>query len=198
MEPEGTLVRRLQAGDQAAFRELVERFKENVYYLALDLSGNHYDAEDISQEVFIKAHRGIANFRAGAKLSTWLYRITMNTFIDSKRKKSLKVVTLSQTSDDGEEFDPLSVVADGETGNPERQLAAAKIGEHIEGALDALSEKEKSVFVMRHYHDMQINEISESLDLAEGTVKSLLFRSVRKLRDQLSHYRDELGLEDSK
>jgi RNA polymerase sigma-70 factor (ECF subfamily) len=51
---------------------------------------------------------------------------------------------------------------------------------------------------MRHYHDMQINEISESLDLAQGTVKSLLFRSVRKLRDQLSHYRDELGLEDSK
>lgn len=197
MEPEGTLVRRLQSGDQTAFRELVERYKENVYYLALDLSGNHYDAEDISQEVFIKAHRGIAKFRSGAKLSTWLYRITMNTFIDSKRRKSLKVVSISQTADGGDEFDPLSVVADGDEGDPERRLAAAKIGEHIDAALDALSEKEKSVFVMRHYHDMQINEISESLELAEGTVKSLLFRSVRKLRDRLSHYRDELGLEDS-
>lgn len=197
MEPEGTLVRRLQSGDQAAFRELVERYKENVYYLALDLSGNHYDAEDISQEVFIKAYRGIAKFRSGAKLSTWLYRITMNTFIDSKRRKSLKVVTLSQTGDDGDTFDALDVVADGEAGNPERLLAAAKIGEHIDAALDALSDKEKSVFVMRHYHDMQIGEISESLDLAEGTVKSLLFRSVRKLRDRLAQYRDELGLEDS-
>jgi RNA polymerase sigma-70 factor (ECF subfamily) len=121
----------------------------------------------------------------------------MNTFIDSKRKKSLKVVTLSQSGDDGDAFDPLAAVADGEAGNPEHRLAAAKIGEHIDAALTALSDKEKTVFVMRHYHDMQINQISESLELAEGTVKSLLFRSVRKLRDRLAHYRDELGLEDS-
>ena len=196
MDQERALVSRLKKGDHAAFRELVERHKENVYYLALDLAGNHYDAEDISQDVFIKVFRSIGTFREGAKLSTWLYRITMNTFIDGKRRKTLNVV--SMTSGEGDdELDPVSLVPDNATGNPEREMTAATIGAHVDKALDALSDKERTVFVMRHYKDMQINEIAGSLNLAEGTVKSLLFRSIRKLRDRLSFYRDELGLEDS-
>ena len=82
------------------------------------------------------------------------------------------------------------------TGNPERAAASSRIGEHVEAALQSLSEQERTVFVMRHYHDMKLKEISDSLAVAEGTVKSLLFRSLRKLRDQLDFYRDELGLED--
>ncbi|MCD4665006.1 MAG: sigma-70 family RNA polymerase sigma factor, partial [Bacteroidales bacterium] len=62
-----------------AFRELVERYKKKIYYLAYDLTGNHHDAEDMSQEVFIKAFRSLKNFRGDAKLSSWLYRITVNT-----------------------------------------------------------------------------------------------------------------------
>lgn len=197
MDQERALVRRLQEGDQAAFRELVEQYKEKIYYLALDLSGNHHDAEDVSQEVFIKAFRGIGGFRSGSKLSTWLYRITMNTFIDIKRRKQLKVVSLPST-DDVDEFDPVALAADGVTGNPERLLNAAKIDEHIAAALRALSDQERSVFVMRHYREMQIKEISGALNIAEGTVKSLLFRSTRKLRDRLWYYRNELGLEDSR
>lgn len=195
MDQEHALVGRIQGGDQGAFRELVDLYKQNVYYLALDLSGNHYDAEDISQEVFIKAYRSIDKFRGGAKLSTWLYRITMNTFIDSKRRKSLNVISLHDQGDDSP--DPLDVVADESADDPERSLRAAKIDDHIKGALEALSEQERTVFVMRHYHDMPIKDISKSLEIAEGTVKSLLFRSVRKLRDKLAFYRDDLGLEDS-
>jgi RNA polymerase sigma-70 factor (ECF subfamily) len=193
---ERALVRRIQTGDQAAFRELVETHKQNVYYLALDLTGNHYDAEDVSQEVFIKAYKGIGTFRSGARLNTWLYRITMNTFIDRKRKKSLNVVKLPATDED-EERNPLDLAGDEVTGNPERELAAGRIDDHIREALESLSEQERVVFVMRHYEDMALKEISAALDIAEGTVKSLLFRSVRKLRQRLSFYRDELGLEDS-
>lgn len=194
-EQERALVQRIQAGDQNAFRQLVERNKENVYYLALDLTGNHYDAEDVSQEVFIKAYRGIGTFRSGARVNTWLYRITMNTFIDRKRKKSLNVVKLTGSDDDG--LDPLDLAPDEVTGNPERELAAVKIDGHIQDALQSLSDQERTVFVMRHYEDMALKEISSALDIAEGTVKSLLFRSIRKLRRRLSFYRDELGLEDS-
>lgn len=197
MDQERALVARMQNGDQSAFKQMVDLFKQNVYYLALDLAGNHYDAEDISQEVFIKAYRGIGKFRSGAKLNTWLYRITVNTFIDAKRKKTLKVVSLSDRSDKPGEIDPLDTVADGVTGNPERELRASKIDAHIQAALDQLSEQERNVFVMRHYHDMQIKEISEVAGIAEGTVKSLLFRSVRKLRERLAFYRDDLGMEDS-
>jgi len=197
MDKERRLVTRIQDGDQLAFRELVEDHKRNVYYLALDLCGNHYDAEDISQDVFVKAYKGIASFRSGAKIGTWLYRIAMNTYIDRKRRKSLKVVSLSDRSEHEDELDPLDLVADGTTGNPERELNAQKIGAHIEEALDVLSEQERTVFVMRHYQNLQLKEISAALEIADGTVKSLLFRSVRKLRDKLAVYRDELGLEDS-
>lgn len=195
MIDERALVRRVQDGDASAFEELVEGYKQQVYYLALDLSGNHHDAEDLSQEVFIKAFRGFARFRRGAKISSWLHRITVNAYIDSKRKKAHKMVTLvdKKTEDD---FDPLEAAADEVTGNPERAAAAAGIQEHLDTALRHLSEQERAVFVLRHYHDMSLKEISRTLDVAEGTVKSLLFRSVRKLRDQLSFYTKELGLED--
>jgi len=176
---------------------LVEQNKQNVYYLALDLTGNHYDAEDISQEVFIKAYRGIGKFRSGAKINTWLYRITMNTFIDKKRKKSLHLVSLPPGADEDDGVEALDLVADASTGNPERELKASKIAAHIDTALQSLSEQERAVFVMRHYEDMALKEISIALGIAEGTVKSLLFRSIRKLRQLLSFYEDELGMEDS-
>lgn len=196
MADERALVRRIQRGDTSAFQELVEGYKQQVYYLAHDLSGNHHDAEDLSQEVFIKAYRGIGTFRSGAKIGSWLHRITVNAYIDSKRKKSQKMVTLAGKNDETG-FDPVESAIDEAAANPEQAATSAGIGEHIEAALQRLSEQEKTVFVMRHYHDMSLKEISETLNVAEGTVKSLLFRSIRKLRDQLSFYKDELGLEDN-
>jgi RNA polymerase sigma-70 factor (ECF subfamily) len=195
MADERVLVQQIQNGDAAAFRELVEGYKQQVYYLAYDLSGNHHDAEDLSQEVFLKAYRGIGTFRSGAKISSWLHRITVNAYIDSKRKKSHKMVTLAG-KDDESGFDPVESAADEVTANPEQAAASARIGEHVDAALDRLSEQERTVFVLRHYHDMPLKEISKTLNVAEGTVKSLLFRAIRKLRERLSFYKEELGLED--
>jgi RNA polymerase sigma-70 factor (ECF subfamily) len=195
MADERALVRRLQDGDAVAFRELVEGYKQQVYYLALDLSGNHHDAEDLSQDVFIKAFRGIARFRSGAKLSSWLHRITVNAYIDTKRKKSRKMVTLVDKEDENG-FDPLENAVDESAVSPERTAASVKINEHVDAALKRLTTQERTVFVMRHYHDMPLKEISQTMDVAEGTVKSLLFRGIRKMRERLSFYRKELGLED--
>lgn len=195
MTDERTLVRRIQDGDASAFEELVEGYKQRVYYLALDLSGNHHDAEDLSQEVFIKAYRAIGTFRSSAKVGSWLHRITVNAYIDSKRKKARKMITLVDENVE-EGLNPLEAAADEVTGNPEREVVSRTIGEHVEAALERLSEQERMVFVLRHYHDMQLKEISETLRVAEGTVKSLLFRSIRKLRNHLSFYREELGMED--
>ncbi|MGD8413941.1 MAG: sigma-70 family RNA polymerase sigma factor [Candidatus Latescibacterota bacterium] len=194
MIDERELVRRIQDGDASAFRELVEEYKQQVYYLALDLSGNHHDAEDLSQEVFIKAYRGFGRFRSGSKIGSWLHRITVNAYIDSKRKKAHKMVTLVDKKDE-DAYDPLEAAADDVTGNPERAANSAKINEHVEIALQTLSDKERSVFVLRHYHDMQLKEIAETLEVAEGSVKSLLFRAVRKLRDNLTFYREDMGME---
>ena len=83
---EQQLIRRAQEGEMHAFKELVARSKENVYRLAYDMVGNAHDAEDLSQEVFIKAFRSLARFRGDAKWSTWLYRITFNACLDFKKK----------------------------------------------------------------------------------------------------------------
>jgi RNA polymerase sigma-70 factor (ECF subfamily) len=195
MTDERALVRRIQSGDASAFRELVEGYKQQIYYLALDLSGNHHDAEDLSQEVFIKAYRGFGKFRSGAKISSWLHRITVNAYIDSRRKKAKKMITLVDKKDDGD-FDPLQAARDEMTGNPETAAQSVSIGDHINAALQRLSEQERVVFVMRHYHDMRLHEIASTLNVAEGTVKSLLYRAIRKLRNRLSFYRADLGLED--
>jgi RNA polymerase sigma-70 factor (ECF subfamily) len=194
MTNERALVRQIQNGDISAFRELVETHKTQVYYLALDLHGNHHDAEDLSQEVFIKAYRGIEKFRGGAKISSWLYRITLNTFLGSKRKKADTIVTLVNKQEDNA-YDPVELAV-AATGNPEQAVVSRGISDHVNAALDRLSQQERAVFVMRHYHDMPLKEISSALDVAEGTVKSLLFRSIRKLREHLSFYKDELGLGD--
>jgi RNA polymerase sigma-70 factor (ECF subfamily) len=196
MADERVLVRRLQNGDSTAFRELVEGYKQQVYYTAYDLSGNHHDAEDLSQEVFIKAFRGIGRFRRSAQLGSWLHRITINAYIDSRRKKARKMITTVNKKDEND-FDPLESAADDRAENPESTVASLKISEHIDEALGYLSEQERIVFVMRHYHDMPLREIARSMKIADGTVKSLLFRSIRKLRERLSFYREELGLEDT-
>lgn len=193
MLDERELVRRLQAGDRDAFRELVERYKRDVYALAYDLGGNHHDAEDLSQEVFIKAYRAIGGFRADARLGSWLYRITMNAHIDSKRRKPVQIVSIDAPVTGGRDDDVPVALPPARGAAPDSAARAARFHEDVERALGVLSAQERTVFVLRHYHDMRIHEISASLSIAEGTVKSLLFRSVRKLRDRLSDYRDQVG-----
>jgi RNA polymerase sigma-70 factor (ECF subfamily) len=188
------LVERLRAGEPAAFREMVECYQRDIFALAYDLCGNHHDAEDLSQEVFIKAFRGIGSFRADARLGSWLYRITMNAHIDHKRRKPVQLVSIDAHALDPEQpaSERMAELAAAEA-RPDQSAGAARFQVDVENALDALSTQERSVFVLRHYHDMKIGEISETLSIAEGTVKSLLFRSMRKLRDRLSQYRDEVG-----
>jgi len=130
LKEEQVLVQRMQQGDMLAFRELVERYKKNIYYLSYDLTGNHHDAEDLSQEVFIKAFRSMSNFRGDAKLSSWLYRITVNTAISQKRKKSVSNMqlqenfeeTVNKSEQNNKEF----------SRNPEKWAEAGLIRDHLE------------------------------------------------------------------
>lgn len=170
-----------------AFREIVERHKRRVFYLALDLTGNHHDAEDLSQEVFIKAFRALDGFRGEAQVQTWLYRITVNTFLNTRRKKALAFMRLRDDfADAGFEQDTAPAPDDGVADNLLRR--------RIESALDVLSPKERTAFVLRQDHDLPVKEIAAAMDVAEGTVKSLLFRATQKLRHELAPYRAEAGV----
>jgi len=180
----------------SAFRELVERYQKRIYYLAKNLTGNHQDAEDLAQDVFLKVYHSISKFRQEARLETWLHKVTVNAFIDKKRKKILKLMdTNSPSEPQNPSQEPIEKSI---SGNPERYTDARLMQQHIQQALKQLSPKERSVFVLKHYQQQSIREISGMLNIAEGTVKSLLFRAIRKLQKSLSFYKPDLGLENNK
>lgn len=190
MKEEQVLVERARRGEMFAFRELVERYKKKIYYLAYDLTGNHHDAEDMSQEVFIKAFRSLKNFRGDAKLSSWLYRITVNTAISQQRKKSVSQMQL-QASFEEEGRNEVQFSGGETTQNPEKCAEAGLMQQHIEKALQKLSPREKSIFVLRHYNDLPLKKIADILKINLGTVKSMLFRAIQKLRKELAFYKQE-------
>jgi len=196
LKEEQVLVLRLQQGEKIAFRELVERFKKNIYYLAYDLTGNHHDAEDLSQEVFIKAFRSMSNFRGDAKLSSWLYRITVNTAISQKRKKSVANMQLQENFEESLDQSKQMNLTEFSR-NPEKRAEARLMQDHLDAALQKLTPREKSIFVLRHYNDLPQKEIAEILKINLGTVKSMLFRAIKKLQKELAFYQKDLGLEVS-
>lgn len=196
-ENENQLIERAQENGVDAFRDIVETYKDRIYCLAYDLTCNQHDAEDLVQEVFIKAFRSLDSFRGDAKLSSWLYRITVNSYLNKKRKKALTEMSLMDNfNEKSSENDAFSGTDFSE--NPERSANSRMIQHHIELALSKLAKKERSVFVLRHYQDLPLKEIAALLNIAEGTVKSLLFRAIRRLQNELSFYRGDLGMEDAK
>jgi len=181
---ENALIEGMTRGDPRAFREFVERYKKKVYYLALDMAGNPVDAEDISQEVFLKVYRSFSTFRKGAKIGSWLYRVTYNASIDHLRKRG----AAPEPVEDGV-LESRSQVDSGLPGTVPSDPAAAaessQLRDRIDRALEKVSPQEKAVFMLRHYDDLMLKDIAESLGLSIGSVKSYLFRAVRKLQKEL-------------
>jgi RNA polymerase sigma-70 factor (ECF subfamily) len=181
---EKELIDRLSRGETAAFRELVEAYKKKMYYFALDMVGDPADAEDISQEVFLKVFRSFSTFKQTAKLSSWLYRIAYNTSVDHLRRKSTTPETIQDEILDAS-------FQDGGFGESSAALDPARVAENrllqarIEKALQKVSSQERAVFLMRHYNDLKLEEIAETMKISVGSVKSYLFRCIRKLRREL-------------
>ena len=181
---ENAIIEGMARGDQRAFRELVERYKRKVYYLALDMAGNAVDAEDISQEVFLKVYRSFSTFRRGAKLGSWLYRVTYNAAIDHLRSKG----AVPEPVDD-QVLESRSAggagLAQGRMPDPAAAAEASDLQRRIAQALEKVSPQEKAVFLLRHNEDLMLKDIAETLGLSIGSVKSYLFRAVRKLQKEL-------------
>jgi RNA polymerase sigma-70 factor (ECF subfamily) len=176
--PEDDLADRLTAGDPAAFRELVEIYKTRFYGLAYDVTRNHADAEDVSQAAFIKVYRSIRTFKKGASFKSWLYRIVLNAAIDHVRQRSFFPAAFP--------FEKTSMTGGG-ADNPERTAEAALMKKKVDRALENLSDREKAAFVLRHDHGLDLKEIAEAMGVSLGSVKSYLFRSVRKIQKEVEY-----------
>jgi RNA polymerase sigma-70 factor (ECF subfamily) len=190
------LIEQIKQGEKEAFRELVEKYKKPLYYYCFRLCRNHADAEDLSQEVFIKVYQRIEQFREESKIQTWIYRIASNAFIDKKRRK---VFLISETDrfDAESQSNTIEIHSQENDIKPDRQAESSLIQKHIDMAMQKLSEKEKTAFILKHYEGLAIKEIAAIFKTSDGTVKSHLFRAIQKLQSALSFYRSDLGLEES-
>ena len=176
------LIARAAGGDPAAFQALVERHRSMVYRVAYQFAGNHHDAEDIAQEVFIKVYRSLDRFRQDAQLSSWMYRIVMNACIDYRRRHQP-----AGAAPFGEEAEQKMLNTVEEAPGPEERAYAGELGEVLESEIARLPKGQRIVFVMRHHQGMKLCEIADALGLAEGTVKRQLHAAVHRLRQALTH-----------
>ena len=182
------LISRAAGGDASAFQALVERHRSMVYRVAYQFAGNHHDAEDIAQEVFIKVYRSLDRFRQDAQLSSWMYRIVMNACIDHKRRQSpAGWAPFTEET----ELQMANTPADGP--GPEDQAYGGQLGEVLESEIARLPPGQRLVFTMRHHEGLKLSEIAGALGLAEGTVKRQLHAAVHRLRDALTTARVTTG-----
>jgi RNA polymerase sigma-70 factor (ECF subfamily) len=182
------LVARAAAGDGAAFHALVERHRAMVYRLAYQFAGNHHDAEDIAQDVFVKVFRSLNSFRYDAQLTSWLYRIVMNACIDHKRRQSP-----AGSAPFTEEAELQMENTPAEDPGPEERAYGGEIGNVLQAEIARLPPGQRLVFTMRHHEGLKLSEIADALGLAEGTVKRQLHAAVHRLRAALTSARVTTG-----
>ena len=172
-------------GNSDAFRTLVERHSRAVYRLALRMTGNPHDAEDVVQDTFLKAYRQLGRFESRANFGTWLHRIAVNCSIDLIRARPSREA--GHDAQDLEHF-AAAPATDDSTRTPERLMLSTEVQDRIASAMSALSRMERAAFVLRHFEGQSIEEISRALGLKTNAAKHSIFRAVKKMRIALEPF----------
>ncbi|MBN1480354.1 sigma-70 family RNA polymerase sigma factor [candidate division KSB1 bacterium] len=181
------LIERALGGEQKAYTDIVERFHEQIYHFIYRMVKDRAQAEDLTQETFIKAFRALASFNSDYAFSTWLYKIAANNCIDYFRKKKLATTSLDSPikAKDGELHRDFP---DHEQG-PESELISKEQTNRIQVAIDSLPAKYKEAIILRHRHDQSYEEIAKKLNIPLGTVKVRIFRAREMLK---AHMKEQL------
>jgi len=171
---ERELVARIKEGDMDAFRELVEMHRDRIYAFVFYMTGDRSDADDITQETFIKAYKGLSRFRGDSSVYTWLHRIAMNLCIDRVRKlKKRREV-------------PLSEIIPSHVEEPFREAERSELRRIIEVALSGIPEKQRVILIMYEIQGFSYEEIASILGCPIGTVRSRLHKARNGLRERIS------------
>lgn len=181
---ESELVSELQAGSETAYDWLVTHYHAPVYNLILSMLGDVSDAADGTQEVFLKAFRGIRTFRQGSSLKTWLYRIAIREALNHKRwfkRHVQKNVSIDAEPEEGHS----GIDIEDEGASPFEQLAAHEIQEAVQNALQQVPQVFRSAVILRDLEGLSYEEIAEVLECSVGTVKSRILRGRRALKELL-------------
>lgn len=176
-------IRAVLAGDREAFRSLVEKYSRSILNLGYRMTGNAADAEDLTQESFLKAYARLGEFRLGARFHPWLYTIALNLCRTQLRRKALLQWRSSAPSGEG---DGVTVAEPRESApDPERRLLEREADRRLQDAVRALPAKYREVFVLRQAQGLRYEEIAELLGLPLGTVEARLFRARRRVLESL-------------
>ncbi|KIO58356.1 hypothetical protein B4064_3765 [Caldibacillus thermoamylovorans] len=178
-------IKQVRKGDQNAFGEIVELYKDKVFQLCFRMLGNSHEAEDISQEAFIRAYINIERYNIDRKFSTWLYRIATNLCIDRIRKKKPDYYLDAEVA--GTEGLTLYSQIPASQLAPDEEVSKIELQEIIQNEILKLPEKYRAVIVLRYIEELPLLEISKILDLPIGTVKTRIHRGREALRKQLRH-----------
>lgn len=161
-----------QRGEREAFDRLVERYQRDVYRLCYRYVNNHHDANDLVQDVFIKAYRAIGRFRGDSSFSTWLYRIAVNTCLNFRALRRPPTAPVDEGVADAR-ADALSDIV--------REERARRVREAVSG----LPEKQRATLILKIYHDLTHEEVAGILGSSVGTVKANLFHALGNLRKRM-------------
>ena len=186
------LVRALRARDEDAFSELVRTYQHKVFNIVFRILGDRHEAEDVAQEVFITVFKHIDSFRGEAKFSTWLYRVATNHARNRVKYLSRRSRKKHQDILDTPEGDMADNPLGSQMARPDKQAQAHELEEIIQQGLAALGGEHREIIVLRDIENLTYQEISEITGLAEGTVKSRLFRARVALKTYVKeHYEFE-------
>ena len=182
-DSDAAVIERVRAGDTETFQVLVERHSHAVFRLAYRMTGNEEDAEDVVQETFLRAFRRLNQFAGQASFAVWLHRIAANCSLDLLRQRRRQATAgVLRSPHPPETLDLLP----GPTPTPDRAMANAETQQQVQTALDALSPQERAAFVLRHFENRSIADISAALGLRVSAAKHSVFRAVQKMRQALA------------
>jgi len=187
IDDEGAIVAQARLGNATAFNELLRRYERKIFRLALHITQNREDAEDVLQESFLKAYEHLDQFQGQSKFYTWIVRIEVNQALMKLRKrKSDRSVSLDETIDTGEDNIGREIAAWDE--NPEEKYSRDELNRILTSAIDGLAPIYRAVFVLRDIDGLSTEEAAEALDLSVPAVKSRLLRARLQLREKLTRY----------
>lgn len=185
---EARLIREVRSGNAEAFEYFVRRYQRRITRIAYRLLHDAGEADCAAQESFLKAYQNLADFREGSTFETWLTRICINWCKDRLKRRRLVFYFHQAQAEQDEETGPREVVAHAGP-SPERRALSREIRERLRAAMESLSPRQRSVFVLKHFEELSIPEIAELTGLDSGTIKSHLFRAARKIRVRLGEFR---------
>ncbi|MCJ7840007.1 RNA polymerase sigma factor SigW [Lederbergia sp. NSJ-179] len=178
-------IKEVLKGDQEAFGEIVELFKDKVFQLCYRMLGNRHEAEDIAQEAFVRAYINIHSFNQKKKFSTWIYRIATNLCIDRIRKKKPDYFLDAEVAGSEGLTMYSQIAAEGKS--PDAEVETIELQEIVQQEIMKLPDKYRVVVILRYIDELSLNEISEVLEMPLGTVKTRIHRAREALRKQLNN-----------